>query len=106
MPHGGKRPGAGAPRGNLNALKSGRRSRQLKIVIEALVAAPTVRRVMLRLAREDRRRNPGLRDTVAALARLSDPRWQRSIKRAAKEAAHLQTQQNKKNGNRSDNQDP
>jgi len=106
MPHGGKRPGAGAPRGNLNALKSGRRSRQLKIVIEALVAAPSVRRVMLRLAQQDIRRNPGLHDTIAALARLSDPRWQRSIKRAAKRAAHLQTQQNKKNGNRSNNQDP
>jgi len=106
MPHGGKRPGAGAPKGNLNALKSGRRSRQLKIVIGALVAAPSVRRVMLQLARQDIRRNPRLRETIAALARLSDPRWQRSIKRAAKRAAHLQTQQNKKNGNRSNNQDP
>jgi len=106
MPHGGKRPGAGAPKGNLNALKSGRRSRQLKIVIGALVAAPSVRRVMLQLARQDIRRNPRLRETIAALARLSDPRWQRSIKRAAKKAAHLQTQQNKKNGNPSNNQDP
>ena len=106
MPHGGKRPGAGAPRGNLNALKSGRRSRQLKIVIEALVAAPSVRRVMLRLAQQDIRRNPGLRDTIAALARLSDPRWQRSIKRAAEKAAHLQTQQKIKNAHRSNNQDP
>ena len=105
MPHGGKRPGAGAPKGNLNALKSGRRSRQLKIVIGALVAAPSVRRVMLQLAQQDIRRNPRLRDTIAALARLSDPRWQRSIKRAAKEAAHLQTQQQKKSGNRSNNQD-
>ena len=106
MSHGGKRPGAGAPKGNLNALKSGSRSRQLKIVIEALIAAPTVRGLMLRLAQQDIRRNPRLRETIAALARLSDPRWQRSIKRAAREAAHLQTQQNKKNGNRSDNQDP
>ena len=102
MPHGGKRPGAGAPRGNLNALKSGRRSRQLKVVIEALVAAPTVRGLMIRLAQQDIRRNPRLRETIAALARLSDPRWQRSIKKAA----HLQTQQQKENGNRSDNQDP
>ena len=113
MTHGGKRPGAGlpagrpgAPKGNLNALKSGRRSRQLKMVIEALIAAPTVRRVMFRLVRDDIRRNPGLSATLAAIARLSDPRWQRSIKRAAKEAAHLQIQQNKKNDNRSDNQDP
>jgi len=102
MPHGGKRPGAGAPKGNLNALKSGRRSRQLKMVIQALVAAPTVRRVMLQLAQQDIRRNPRLRDTIAALARLSDPRWQRSIKKAA----HLQTQQQRKNGNPSNNQDP
>ena len=102
MPHGGKRPGAGAPKGNLNALKSGRRSRQLKMVIQALVAAPTVRRVMLQLAQQDIRRNPRLRDTIAALARLSDPRWQRSIKKAA----HPQTQQQKKSGNRSNNQDP
>jgi hypothetical protein len=29
MPRGGKRPGAGAPRGNMNALKHGRNSRQL-----------------------------------------------------------------------------
>ena len=29
MPHGGRRPGAGAPKGNLNALKHGRRSRAL-----------------------------------------------------------------------------
>jgi hypothetical protein len=101
MPHGGKRPGAGAPRGNLNALKAGRRSRQLNIVIAALVAAPTVRRVMLQLAQQDIRRNPRLRETIAALARLSDPRWQRSIKKAA----HPQTQQQKKSGNRSNNQD-
>jgi hypothetical protein len=106
MTHGGKRPGAGAPKGNLNALKTGRRSRQLKIVIQALVAAPTVRGVMLQLARQDIRRNPRLRETIAALARLSDPRWQRSIKRAAKRAAHLQTQQKIKNAHRSNNQDP
>jgi len=106
MPHGGKRPGAGAPKGNLNALKSGRRSRQLKVVIAALVAAPSVRRVMLRLAGQDIRRNPRLRETIAALARLSDPRWQRSIKRAAEKAAHLQTQQKIKNAHRSNNQDP
>jgi hypothetical protein len=29
MPRGGKRPGAGAPKGNMNALKHGRNSRQL-----------------------------------------------------------------------------
>ncbi|MCJ7509665.1 MAG: hypothetical protein MUP14_02085, partial [Dehalococcoidia bacterium] len=46
---GGKRPGAGAPKGNLNALKTGSRSQQLNIVIEALLASPTIRRVMLKL---------------------------------------------------------
>jgi hypothetical protein len=61
---------------------------------------------MLRLAQQDIRRNPRLRETIAALARLSDPRWQRSIKRAANKAAHLQTQQKIKKAHRSNNQDP
>ena len=30
MPRGGKRPGAGAPRGNLNSLKNGEYSQQLR----------------------------------------------------------------------------
>ena len=40
MPKGGPRPGAGAPKGNLNALKHGRTSRQLKQVSRILAALP------------------------------------------------------------------
>ena len=38
---GGRRPGAGAPRGNLNGLKSGQYSRQVKALKLALKAAPS-----------------------------------------------------------------
>jgi hypothetical protein len=65
MPRGGKRPGAGAPRGNLNALKTGSRSRQLNTVIEALLASPTIRRVMLKLVQQDVRRNKRLQQAIA-----------------------------------------
>ena len=37
LPHGGRRPGAGAPRGNLNAFKTGRYSGQFKLALEALL---------------------------------------------------------------------
>ena len=40
MPRGGKRPGAGAPRGNLNGLKSGRYSKQVQALKLALRAVP------------------------------------------------------------------
>jgi len=65
MPRGGKRPGAGAPRGNLNALKTGSRSKQLNTVIEALLASPTIRRVMLKLVQQDVRRNQRLQQAIA-----------------------------------------
>jgi hypothetical protein len=64
MPRGGKRPGAGAPKGNLNALKTGSRSRQLNDVIEALLASPTIRRVMLKLVQQDVRRNERLQQAI------------------------------------------
>jgi len=47
---GGRRPGAGAPKGNLNGFKHGRRSRQLADVVMTFAA------------------NPKLRDTLVALA--------------------------------------
>ncbi len=36
MPRGGKRPGAGAPRGNTNAVKTGRHSVRLRAIAKAL----------------------------------------------------------------------
>ena len=49
MPRGGRRPGAGAPRGNLNALKNGTRSRHLRTLIIALMAFPQTRAALLHL---------------------------------------------------------
>lgn len=49
MPRGGRRPGAGAPRGNLNALKHGLRSRQLRQLTEELARSPTMRAYLARL---------------------------------------------------------
>ena len=43
MPAGGRRPGAGAPRGNTNALKSGRHSARFKAVLTAMSQVPEVR---------------------------------------------------------------
>ena len=47
---GGRRPGAGAPPGNLNALKHGLRSTQFARLGALLAANPTTRRALLDLA--------------------------------------------------------
>ena len=48
MPRGGRRPGAGAPRGNVNALTHGLHSRQLRQVVEELARSPSFRAVLAR----------------------------------------------------------
>ena len=50
-PHGGRRPGAGAPRGNLNALKHGRRSRQFAEIGAILAGSPATMGALLALSR-------------------------------------------------------
>jgi benzoyl-CoA reductase/2-hydroxyglutaryl-CoA dehydratase subunit BcrC/BadD/HgdB len=40
MPRGGRRPGAGAPRGNLNAYKHGRNSRAVHQLVEIVATNP------------------------------------------------------------------
>ncbi len=45
---GGRRPGAGAPKGNMNALKSGRYSKQMKALRLALQAMPATSDVVRR----------------------------------------------------------
>jgi hypothetical protein len=47
---GGRRAGAGAPKGNLNGFKHGRRSRQLAEVVMFVAANPTTRATMISLA--------------------------------------------------------
>ncbi len=51
---GGRRPGAGAPKGNLNALKHGRRSAQFSELGALLVSIPQARDALLALARRHR----------------------------------------------------
>lgn len=43
MPRGGKRPGAGAPRKNFNALKTGRYTPRLYLLVLYLLANPFIR---------------------------------------------------------------
>jgi pantothenate kinase type III len=57
MPHGGRRPGAGAPRGNLNAFKTGRHSQQFKLALAALLTneeTGSLLRAILEKQRRDR----------------------------------------------------
>ena len=49
MPRGGRRPGAGAPKGNLNALKHGSYSRQFARLGALIAASPAARESLLRL---------------------------------------------------------
>ena len=49
--HGGRRPGAGAPRGNLNALKHGRYSNQMTAFTHRFARDPELRRLLQTLAR-------------------------------------------------------
>lgn len=49
MARGGKRTGAGAPRGNINRLKTGERSRQLHDWVEQMTAYPGGRKLLATL---------------------------------------------------------
>ena len=60
----------GAPRGNLNALKSGKRSKQLKRLVVALMADPGTRKLLLALRELDQRRLDQLQDAVNHYAGL------------------------------------
>ena len=74
MPRGGRRPGAGAPKGNTNALKNGHHSLRVKAVIDALLADPETREVLLRLGSKGEVRNIYARELALAMARLMHDR--------------------------------
>ena len=57
MPRGGRRPGAGAPKGNLNAVKTGRYSKRLRTVARALSSIPELSDFFLEFQRRQRRGN-------------------------------------------------
>ena len=102
MPRGGRRPGAGAPKGNLNALKSGKRSKQVKAVIIALMAVPETRNVLLQFNRMERNRTALLQEAVKHYARLLQlPSRQRSIN-AIRRKSNLQRKRRRKTISQSD----
>ncbi len=53
---GGKRPGAGAPKGNLNALKGGRYSLRVRAFRGAMTALPRTTDILTQLTGRDRRK--------------------------------------------------
>jgi hypothetical protein len=70
MPRGGRRPGAGAPKGNLNALRTGVRSRQLKAAIGALLTHDETRRVLLAILDQKRRERLRFQALLITTAKL------------------------------------
>ena len=70
MPRGGFRKGAGAPRGNLNALKSGRYSAQLNAAFRAVVSREDIRPIFLAVLEKRRRDNLRFQALVIATAKL------------------------------------
>ena len=65
MARGGKRPGAGAPKGNMNALKHGRRSRQFAELGILIAASPAARETLIQLAEREAAHNRTA-DAIAA----------------------------------------
>ena len=66
---GGRRPGAGARPGNMNALKHGRNSHLVQTLLAALAAHPTTREALIRMARRQRARQREAERTAAVLLR-------------------------------------
>lgn len=64
---GGPRPGAGAPRGNLNALKHGANSHQIEQLSIALSLVPEARVALARLARRQRRHQARARTVAVSI---------------------------------------
>jgi hypothetical protein len=83
---GGKRPAAqgsprrGAPKGNLNALKTGRHSRQLLALTEVLLASPAMRPILLRMLEQKKRGGPPARP--GTLQNASNDMARRIIRRS------------------------
>jgi hypothetical protein len=64
---GGRRRGAGARKGNLNALKHGRYSRYQRERIEVMLQVPAVREVMINISKRQRAQTRRAEEGAAAL---------------------------------------
>ncbi len=72
MPRGGPRPGSGPPTGNLNAYKHGRTSRQHRRLLQLIAENPEAQRLLLDIARRNRRRREqAQREAVRLLDELA-----------------------------------
>ena len=68
MPRGGKRPGAGAPKGNLNAVKTGQYSVRLRAIAKALTEVPQIRDMLTEAERrQNKQQRKAQRLTLQAL---------------------------------------
>ena len=108
MPRGGPRPGAGAPRGNLNALKTGAHSRRFRAVIAALFIHPDIRRVLLALAGPKRAQleSDRMRQTLIDIARLVKEQQHTSIGQKRAPQTQSATKNAKRTIEQQDNQSP
>ena len=112
MPRGGKRPGAGAPRGNLNAVKAGRYSPRLQAIAKALAADPEVNAFLLGFQRRQKRNQrkaakialQALQEFVLQIPDKNNP----LVEYLRRSLASLQNQQNTKKQSvpQRDNQNP
>lgn len=79
---GGRRPGAGAPKGNLNALKHGRYSRQFADIAAVFAASPSLREALVNAAERHGKRQTDadqlawnlLQNTLARAVRINKRR--------------------------------
>jgi hypothetical protein len=67
MPRGGKRPGAGAPRGNLNGFKHGRNSQQHRQLVRLIARDPEALGLLREMAEHHNRRTKRLRKQAEQL---------------------------------------
>jgi hypothetical protein len=70
VPLGGSRPGAGAPRGNLNALKTGAHSAQFKAAVHAVLSHDEIRPILLAIIEKRRRERMRYQALMLATAKL------------------------------------
>jgi hypothetical protein len=97
MPRGGRRPGAGAPKGNWNALTTGLRSKRLQDLVLSLRDDPqfvAVYRLIIQAAARKKRRDEAqkAKEIVAALAQLLE-RQQPNDREEPTETAQASRQQ-------------
>src|SRR2546428_5136675 len=95
---GGRRPGAGAPKGNLNALKHGRNSRRQAQLVEALMQVPQTRDTLIALGKRNRRLRRQAEDAAGVLmTRLPENVAQITLNQARPEHGRRGTNQDQNN---------